>query len=132
MSSLYSKVRQEIKQGNKKHLTLSYSPLLYKIVHIILPKNEYTNTKYELVNFYGFKKGREIAVNTENRQELLQLRQQNNNHYRRFFGNELKFVTNSDEEAERINQTELQQKNYLELEKLLKYEFNNSADFVYY
>ena len=54
MSQLYSQVRKMIKDGDKKYVTVKYSPEIYVIDHVLKPDNEgYEKLRYTLVDLDG-------------------------------------------------------------------------------
>ena len=91
MTSLFSKIRQKIKSGDKKHINLQYSPFLFMVLKTIKSKTEESNTQYQLVNLFSKQKlGKEVFNNST--KKLKEETLTGLNKFRRLFGDELQLV----------------------------------------
>ena len=103
VSALFSKVRELIKNSNKKYLTGKYTPEVYRVKSILMPDNEgYENNRYTIETLNG------ILLQT-------QLKKNNINAVRkakRFFGSDFLKVPDN------FEKTNLTSRDVLKLSKL--------------
>ena len=86
-SSLYSKLRQIIKQDNKKIIVVKYSPEIYIIDKVMKSKKEFQKTRYTLKDENGNVLLVELKLNNPNRVRGKQI----------FYSNELQKVDDDNE-----------------------------------
>jgi len=101
MSSLYSQIRKMIKQGDKKYITVTYSPDIYQIDTIVSPENKgYENERYTLKDLNGNILKTQFKGNRPNKERRAKI----------FFGSELL----------RVDKDQLKEKPLLTLKQALK------------
>jgi hypothetical protein len=99
LSTLNSKIRQAIKQGDKKNLNRAFSETLFKIKSKIESKKKQRNTMYTLDNaLTGERLGRQVFSNSN--KVLKDKTEANKQHYRRIFGDEILLVIPEDTTTE--------------------------------
>ena len=105
MSSIYSELRKEIKQGNKKLINISYTPEIYRIFKIITEDHSsYERKRYTLKRLDGTPLETERKINE----------MRHTHRYKRLFASDLikvdKNTNNVDYTNERANQLNLIEK----------------------
>ena len=100
LSTLNSKIRQAIKQGDKKNLNRAFSETLFKINNKIESQSKQRNTMYTLDNaLTGERLGRQVFSNTN--AVLKANTKANIQNYRRIFGDEMLLVIPQDTTSEK-------------------------------
>ena len=91
LSTLNSKIRQAIKNGDRKNLNRAFSDTLFKVKSKIESRKKQRNTMYTLDNaITGERLGRQVFSNSN--AVLKAKTEANEQHYRRIFGDEMLLV----------------------------------------
>ena len=96
MSSLYSTVRQTIKEGNKKNLTKTYSRQLFVVDKKIQQPEHITEVRNSLYQLSTLIAGRKLSQQIHANTKRTKKTDEKNKRYRRLFGNELLLVIPND------------------------------------